>query len=241
MTFCQNCGKELAEDAKFCAGCGTPVGAKEEDGSKRTQKFLGGGVQYKCPSCGAMLSKLTTKCPECGAAVEFKDNATQLKDFFAQVKKTNDVDSDIYICDLINTYEFPLDAQSMLELALFAKSKVFHPVDVVDSMTKQAIIKSIKDGYLESDTESILCERVAWCGLLDRIYEKILLLYPNSDIKGKVESLRTEANKELEEIKSLCEKVDNAEKKSKVKSKIKWWIFWLIVVGIIVYFKFFKK
>lgn len=29
MSFCRNCGKELVEDAKFCAACGTEVVAEE--------------------------------------------------------------------------------------------------------------------------------------------------------------------------------------------------------------------
>ena len=27
--FCQNCGKQLPDSAKFCSGCGQPVAAQE--------------------------------------------------------------------------------------------------------------------------------------------------------------------------------------------------------------------
>lgn len=33
MAFCSKCGKELADDAKFCANCGTPVGGAASEGS----------------------------------------------------------------------------------------------------------------------------------------------------------------------------------------------------------------
>lgn len=31
MAFCSKCGKELAEGAKFCVGCGAPVGGAENE------------------------------------------------------------------------------------------------------------------------------------------------------------------------------------------------------------------
>lgn len=62
MSFCSNCGKALADDAKFCAGCGTAVNLIS-DGSQRIQKFS--GEIKKCPNCGAMLPSGVLKCPEC--------------------------------------------------------------------------------------------------------------------------------------------------------------------------------
>lgn len=66
MAFCQNCGSELADGAKFCASCGTPVGQikKTESESKRKQEYV--GSVRKCPNCGAQIPSLTAICPTCG-------------------------------------------------------------------------------------------------------------------------------------------------------------------------------
>ena len=66
MAFCQNCGSELSDGAKFCANCGTPVGQiqKIESESKRKQEFI--GSVRKCPNCGTQIPSLTAVCPTCG-------------------------------------------------------------------------------------------------------------------------------------------------------------------------------
>lgn len=38
MAFCQNCGKELNEGAKFCEGCGQAVGSVQMSATSNNQK-----------------------------------------------------------------------------------------------------------------------------------------------------------------------------------------------------------
>lgn len=44
---CQNCGRELDDDERFCAGCGTPAG-------------------LRCDGCGRALDGDEAFCPGCG-------------------------------------------------------------------------------------------------------------------------------------------------------------------------------
>jgi len=53
--LCSNCGNELAEDAKFCASCGQPVGSAEPAPS-----------QPVCPQCGSAFSPGQEFCGNCG-------------------------------------------------------------------------------------------------------------------------------------------------------------------------------
>ena len=39
MAFCQNCGNQLAADAKFCSNCGTPAGSTGTE-NVRKQLFI---------------------------------------------------------------------------------------------------------------------------------------------------------------------------------------------------------
>lgn len=68
MAFCQNCGNQLADDAKFCSNCGTPAGSTGTE-NVRKQEYV--GSVKKCPNCGAILSSDDIKCPQCG--VELRD------------------------------------------------------------------------------------------------------------------------------------------------------------------------
>ncbi len=46
MPFCEKCGRELPEAARFCPGCGAPTG-----GSQPTT----GTREKSCPRCGAIM------------------------------------------------------------------------------------------------------------------------------------------------------------------------------------------
>ena len=55
--FCQKCGKEIPDTAKFCTGCGNPV----EQNQPKT-KF--------CKHCGQEIDAACVVCPKCGKQVE---------------------------------------------------------------------------------------------------------------------------------------------------------------------------
>lgn len=57
MKTCPNCGQTLADDARFCDGCGTQI----PDEPSASQSF--------CPNCGAAIPAGTAFCPSCGTAV----------------------------------------------------------------------------------------------------------------------------------------------------------------------------
>ena len=45
MAFCQNCGKELNEGAKFCEGCGQAVGSMQIEKPQQTSTYTISGVK----------------------------------------------------------------------------------------------------------------------------------------------------------------------------------------------------
>lgn len=220
MAFCQNCGKKLADGAKFCDGCGTPIGGAA-DGTKRTQKFLAGGVQYKCPNCGEILLRTATKCTSCGYKVDFKENASSAKKLQELIEKNgikhDDENEDCYderkVAGVVAGFDFPLDAQEMLELAIFAAEKAEHPFSDLDN-----------------DFGSENKESFAWIELLKRIYKKASILTENKDVKEQIGKIKDDAEANFKK----------ATKKRKLKVVTKWslmltpslliWIF--IIIGI---------
>lgn len=61
--YCQKCGSELPENAKFCNKCGQALNQVEPPKTNN--------LKYKnlitCRSCGALVAKSAKACPKCGA------------------------------------------------------------------------------------------------------------------------------------------------------------------------------
>lgn len=55
MKYCEHCGKQLKDSAKFCPGCGTPI--QDEEAPKT----------LRCPHCGEPLEAGAVFCDACGA------------------------------------------------------------------------------------------------------------------------------------------------------------------------------
>lgn len=76
--FCENCGKQMSETAKFCSYCGKPVRAAEK------------AVGKMCPSCGWKGEADRVYCEECGTLlVETESPAGKKSDNVKVVLKEN--------------------------------------------------------------------------------------------------------------------------------------------------------
>ncbi len=78
MPYCQNCGKSVSGNAKFCIDCGVTLNLTE-DNATRKQEFV--GKISKCPSCGAGIPSFTAMCPVCGHEINSARVTSSIKDF----------------------------------------------------------------------------------------------------------------------------------------------------------------
>ena len=78
MAFCINCGQELAEGAKFCAGCGTAVPASQ-------RKTIFDGEIHECPNCGEVLESFVAVCPSCGCEIRGTSTTSAVREFVAKI------------------------------------------------------------------------------------------------------------------------------------------------------------
>ncbi len=76
MAYCQNCGGQMADGAKFCPACGTAAGSA---GNERKTSYE--GEIKKCPNCGAVLSSMQAFCPDCGFELTARQESKAVKDF----------------------------------------------------------------------------------------------------------------------------------------------------------------
>ena len=87
MAFCQNCGNQLAADAKFCSNCGTPAGSTGTE-NIRKQEYV--GSVKKCPNCGAVVTSLTAVCTSCGHEFVNTKVDKSVKEFFDKISDLSD-------------------------------------------------------------------------------------------------------------------------------------------------------
>lgn len=87
MVFCQNCGNQLADDAKFCSNCGTPAGSTGTE-NVRKQEYV--GSVKKCPNCGAVVASLTAVCTSCGHEFVNTKVDKSVKEFFDKISDFSD-------------------------------------------------------------------------------------------------------------------------------------------------------
>lgn len=78
MAFCQNCGNQLADDAKFCSNCGTSAGSTGTE-NVRKQEYV--GSVKKCPNCGAVVTSLSAVCTNCGHELNSSSTNKLMKEF----------------------------------------------------------------------------------------------------------------------------------------------------------------
>lgn len=78
MSFCINCGRELAEGEKFCANCGKSV---NDSNSSSQRKITYEGEVHKCPQCGEVLDSFITVCPSCGYELRGSSATSAVKEF----------------------------------------------------------------------------------------------------------------------------------------------------------------
>ena len=118
MAFCQKCGNELPNGAKFCANCGTPAGASGSE-NVRKQEFV--GTMKKCPNCGQILQAFQAKCPSCGHEIIGVSTTTSVREFFDKCLQILDNEQKL---ELINNYPIPNAKEDLLEFALLASQQI---------------------------------------------------------------------------------------------------------------------
>ncbi len=82
MSFCSKCGAQLVGGARFCAGCGTPVGSSGS-GPKSTYS----GIIHKCPQCGEALNSFETNCSACGWEIRGTQTISSVKELAVSLSK----------------------------------------------------------------------------------------------------------------------------------------------------------
>ena len=112
--YCSKCGKQIADDALFCDGCGAKVGGVEKKEAQVKE-----GKTFKCPYCGEILPFDALKCPSCGHEIRGRETTASVQSFFDKLNNTENEDKKI---ELIKTYPIPNNREDILEFMYLAVS-----------------------------------------------------------------------------------------------------------------------
>lgn len=116
MPFCSNCGKQLADGAKFCFECGTPT---NNDNTKR--KSVYDGEIHKCPNCGETLNSFVAKCPSCGYELRDAKVASSVQEFTFRLSQTQSQEQQII---LIRNFPIPNTKEDIFEFIILASTNI---------------------------------------------------------------------------------------------------------------------
>ena len=74
MPFCNNCGQEVKDGAKFCSGCGASL-TGETPSSNTHQNNISG---TPCPQCGSIVPFGNAACTNCGSLLNPDKHTTAI-------------------------------------------------------------------------------------------------------------------------------------------------------------------
>ena len=119
MAYCINCGKELAEKAKFCDSCGVAVDIQKSE--KEQRKTIYDGDLHKCPQCGEHLNAFVTKCPVCNYELRGAQATSCVHELAQKLEKT---ESDDDKTELISNFYIPNTKEDIYEFFVLAYSHI---------------------------------------------------------------------------------------------------------------------
>lgn len=126
MSFCNNCGEKLPDDAKFCNNCGAPT----NHNSNTQRKTVYDGEIHKCPNCGEQLTAFLITCPACGYEIRGSKGISVVNVFAKELEAAASIEQKI---DLIRNFHIPNTKEDIYEFFILAVSNLNSDCDVIEA------------------------------------------------------------------------------------------------------------
>ena len=212
MPFCTNCGRQIANDAKFCDGCGIPI----------RQNILTNGIEgkivfdneiHKCSYCGAILKSFETVCPFCKLELRGSKSSNTIKEFEEKLEKATSENQRIII---VKNFPVPNTKEDIFEFMLLASSNF--------DMSY----------YLSHINEEDLSD--AWLAKIKQCYQKAKLSFSNTIDFEKIQSIYDKITNNLDSIQQQEQQrvIDKENRVAFLKSKT--WIALVVPLSFLGFF-----
>ncbi len=174
MAYCTNCGQQLADGAKFCAGCGAAINTNNN--TQRRQEWA--GTIIKCPHCGETLPSFTSICPSCNNELRGTSSSESVSDLLAKIQRAT---SDSEKIQLIRLFPIPNSKEDILEFMILAASNFD-----AEYYAARLDVEDISD---------------AWLVKIKQCYQKAKLSLPLGNELTRINELYTEVNERIQKAK----------------------------------------
>lgn len=161
MTYCSNCGHQLADGAKFCFECSAPIDALKTTQSQQRNTVYDGDL-HKCPKCGEHLNAFVTICPVCNYELRGTQATSCVHELSLKLEKA---ETDQQKRELISNFYIPNTKEDIYEFFILAYSNITAGSDETDAWS----IK-LEQAYLKAKLSFGRSEEFA---CLHELYEKL--------------------------------------------------------------------
>ncbi len=173
--FCSKCGRELADDAILCDGCGAKIGGEplrpKPEPPKQEARI------HKCPYCGATLPYGALECPICGMEISGREATQSIQSLF---EKINSLDEEEKKIQLVKTFPIPNSREDILEFMFLAVSNF-----------------DAKYYATNKNRDSLAS---AWYSKIEQCYQKGKLMLQSKSDLAQLENLYAEVNRKTEKV-----------------------------------------
>lgn len=193
MAFCSNCGKELANGAKFCYECGTRVLFDENTASNQRRTEYD-GIIHKCPNCGDILDAYESVCKACGyeqrgtkatgsvrelaAKLEAIEATRETKHFSFILKGLTKTDEQKI--SLIRSFAIPNTKEDLHEFLILSYSNI-------------NVSSYENDGW----NQAAVAVSDAWLAKFEQAYQKAKILFPEDPHFLEIQKLYSSIHKQI--------------------------------------------
>ena len=202
MAFCENCGQQHDDSAKFCPNCGAKTDKNDTENKSQRQTVYSGEI-HKCPNCGEVLNSFLINCPACGyelrstkasnavrefvlklEAIESSREQEKPKNVFTRNLKTDKITkTDEQKINLIRNYFIPNTKEDIIEFLILASSNI--------------------DFKLYGDNTSGIQREIsdAWLAKFDQAYQKAKLTFGKNPDFQYMKNIFNETHRKINKVK----------------------------------------
>ncbi len=205
IQFCQYCGTKFDVDARFCKGCGEPIGnnagasqnrgyVPPQDiprGNPNQRKTVYEGNLHKCPNCGEVLRSFQATCPACGHEIRSATGSSAVQELALKLEQ-------------ISAQKRPVDTgrKSVFKMLLesdadarFEDQKKREKVSLITNFsvpnTKEDLVEFmiLAASNIDSTSEENDDVSKAWKSKMEQVYQKAELTLKNTPELIKIKEL----------------------------------------------------